>query len=149
MITRDAQPWIERYGSGSLRQAHALGMSWREMYLHERVALEVATSARLVHSSRLTTGTFRAEPDDRVTTELGWYAKAFKFRWGLMGAPYNTAQAVVTWFTLDTDGESEQGAGFVVLGLDFPWFPGGRTVLIPLALWDTKAKAWGPVENPL
>lgn len=65
------EKWSMAKGSGTLRQAIMLGMTWREMALHERSAMDVATAAEAIPASRVTTGPFMAAPDCRVNTELG------------------------------------------------------------------------------
>jgi len=144
----DLRDWALAHGSGSLRQAVVFDMSWREMALHERVAMEIATAAELVPASRLTVGPFMAEPDSQVTTELGWYGRTLRHRWSFHPVLCR-AQVRVVYFKMFCEDDAREGAGFVVDGVDLPWIPTGRTLLIPLAIWDTQRKAWGPAENPL
>jgi hypothetical protein len=149
--------WALANGSGTLRQAIACDMSWRDQARHERLAMDVASSALFVSLSRVTLGKFKAEPDCRVTTELGWYARVLRARWaehkvfskvspGCMGPP----RVEVVYFELSRETPpNREGAGFVVRDLVLDWAPKGSLILIPLAYWDDRASAWGPTENPL
>jgi hypothetical protein len=148
----DLQQWAIENGSGSLLRAVHEGTCWRDMALHERLAMEVATNAILVPPSRITTGKFKADPDCSVTTELGWYARTLRYRWGLMEG-FKEAKVESVYFHIDEEGETREGAGFIVKDLDLDWIPKGRVLLIPLAFWqkDKKKKKgqWKNQENPL
>lgn len=143
--------WIYEYGSGSLRRSYEETLAWYEMYLHERVAMEIATNAKLVHSSRLTTGTLMASPDCRVTTEVCWYARALRWRLGCMGI---SVKVEVQYYTLTEDDDQEEGAGLLLSDIksdkiSLDWIPNNRLILIPVAIWDKKRNKWKSPENPL
>lgn len=147
---KSMKEWARANGSGSLRQAIDWGMAWFEMALHERLAMEVASSAELVPLSRLKTGPMKADPDCRVTTELGWYARTLQARWlDSKSKCVHPFVIKVVYFTITHSEETEEGAGFVVTGLDLPWFPPNRSLLIPLAYYNTTKKEWERQENPL
>lgn len=143
-----AVQWVRTQGSGTLNQAINCEMAWKEHYLHERLAMEVASEARVVHRANLTTGRFISSPDDKVTTELGWYRRVFLDRWSRMGDAFNKATIEVVYFTLEEGGERSEGAGYLVSGLKLDWLPLQRVILITLALWDQKTKTWTH-NNPL
>ncbi len=151
MNCEDMKSWALAHGSGSLKQAIEWGMAWKDMALHERLAMVVASSAMLVPATRLTTGQFKAEGDCRVTTELGGYARTLRARWSdSKTMSDHKFEIKVVYFTLtQDDAPMEEGAGFVVEGLNLPWFPPGRTLLIPLAYYNPKTKSWERQENPL
>lgn len=142
------EDWAMANGSGTLRQAIMIGMTWREMALHERLAMEVATSAEAIPASRVTTGPFQAFPDCRVTTELGWYARTMRARWQHHPLLKNATVKVV-YFTATCDDTRREGGGFIIENHGLDWIPAGRVLLVPLAFWDPAKKEWGPPENPL
>ena len=142
--------WALANGSGTLRQAVEWGMAWKSMALHERLAMEVATMAEAVPATRLNIGIFKAEGDDSVTTELGWYARTLKHRLSrhVDYAPMKPS-IKVAYFHKDEEGGTREGAGLIVEGLKLDWFPAGHTLLIPLAYWDLKNNCWVEQANPL
>jgi len=146
----EMERWARENGSGSLRQAIECDMAWKAMALHERTAMDLFTAGMWVQKSRLTTGQFFAEGDCRVTTELGWFRRTIVYRLKhhvlYKDAPF-TVEA--RYFTLDEEGSSKEGAGFIVSGLSIPWAPVGKILLVPLAFFDPETKSWGPTENPL
>ena len=149
--TQPLREWALENGSGTLKNAIQLDMRWKEMALHERLAMTIATSAVLVPSSRLTHGPLLAEPDAKVTTEMGWYARTLRMRWGDSKALEGLdTRLQVVYFTWDDDGPClKEGAGFLVPNLELPWFPSGRSLLIPVSSFNRATKQWAQPENPL
>lgn len=136
------EAWILENGSGSLRRAVEEGLKWYEMYLHERAAMEIATAAELVHSSRLTTGPLLASPDCPVTTETCWYARTLRYR---LNQASIFASIKVVYYTLEREAK-EEGAGLLVENLELDWLP-NRSCIIPVATWD--GSKWEGPHNPL
>jgi hypothetical protein len=147
----ELKAWALANGSGTLRQAIQFEMSWRDQARHERLAMEVASAAMFVQTSRLTTGKYKAEPDCRVTTELGWYARVLqhRFKQHKVFCRQGVRLEVVYFCVSCPDELDREGAGFMVEGLPLSWAPKGSVVLIPLAYWDKAKRCWVDQENPL
>jgi hypothetical protein len=147
---KNMKDWALANGSGSLRQAIEWDMAWRDMARHERLAMEVASSALLVPATRLNVGQFKAEGDCKVTTELGWYARTLLSRWADSKTFSNFRFKIeVVYFTITKSDQPEEGADLLVEGLTLPWFPSGHKLLIPLAYFNPKLQVWERHENPL
>lgn len=128
LVAVDPRHWVQVYGSGSLRRALEEGMSWRDMYLHERVALEYGYGFEAVLASRLETGTPLASGDDAATTETCWWARALRFRAQRAGL---ALEVRVFQATVAGLGEPPR-TGFALELVPTPrpaWLPAGRRLI--------------------
>lgn len=135
--------WINTYGSGTLQYAVKTGMAWKNMALHERLAMEIGAAAELIPETRICLGKYEAAPDCKVTTELNWYTRTLETRHG------DKVKVEPLYFFWCPDETIKEGAGLRVYGLDQTWFPSGRILFLPVAYWNRKKRTWHPPENPL
>lgn len=144
MSKQDWIQWVNTHGSGTCQRAIQTGMAWKNMALHERLAMEIGAAAELIPETRICLGKYEAESDCKVTTELNWYTRTLEMRHG------DKVRVEPLYFYWAQDADTlKQGAGLRVYGLDQPWFPEGRILFLPVAYWNAKKKTWSSVENPL
>jgi hypothetical protein len=140
----ECEAWIKEHGSGSLLRALQEGMSYHDMYLHERVAFEVGAGFHAYPASRLLLGKAVASPDCPATTETCWYARVLRWRW--RHVPHMTVQ--VQYAHLTEEHRTVEGLGIVVTGLNLSWLPAHRVLFAMTSIYDPKDHVWSPVENP-
>jgi len=133
--------WIEALGSGSLRRAKEEGMAWRDLYLHERAALEFGWGFAPVGASRVTRGKALAEGDSPATTETCWWARAL--RWRAKRAGREDTFEVIHATLADGDGGTTSGLAIICTPSPRPgWLPADRALVALTVMPD------GRTENP-
>src|SRR4051794_16722101 len=73
----EADQFIERHASGTLRKNKRLGMAWREQYLEERMAYEFGWGFECQPRSRVTFGDAYTESNCGPVTEAGWHIERY------------------------------------------------------------------------
>lgn len=123
-------------------------MAWKALYLHERLAFEVASGAQAVQHTRLTKGKAIAEPDSPATTEACWYARVLRWRLARM-YPKARVDVKVVWLEVaDPDAPRTWGIGLEVAVSALDWFP-DATYAIVLFVSRHDGTKFLPTENPL
>lgn len=160
-MSSEAKAWIETHGSGSLRRAYEEDLQWNHMYVHERLAYEVATSACAVSLSHIDLKQAKAYPDDPVTTESCWYARVLRFR---LKQYLSFDDVKVRSFMLKSGTESmsqlevlgwpyPSGVCLHLEGLKMDWLNLDDTglnylILLPVSFWDEHERKYTEVVNP-
>src|ERR1044071_679781 len=108
--TMNADDFIERPASGTLRKNKRLGMVWREQYLEERTAYEFGCCFQCLPRSRVTFGDAYTEGDTPAITEAGWHIERYI---ELSTFPEDRFEA--KYITVEhKDGTKREGIGMVV-----------------------------------
>jgi hypothetical protein len=142
--TMDAEEFVERHASGTLRKNKRLGMVWRDQYLHERVAYEFGWEFECLPRSRVTFGDAYTEGDTPALTEAGWHIERYLELSLFPEDRFETKYINVEY----KDGETKEGVGIVVRQTSTPWLPGGQLVFAIIAPFDPARKIWLPARNP-
>jgi hypothetical protein len=142
--TMDADSFVERHASGTLRKNKRLGMVWREQYLGERVAYEFGWEFECLPRSRVTFGDAYTEGDTPAITEAGWHIERYL---ELCVFPEDELEA--KYLNVEyKDGRTREGIGLVLRQTSAPWIPGGHLVFAIVAEYDAVKKAWHEARNP-
>src|SRR5436190_23224078 len=106
----EADEFIERHASGTLRKNKRLGMVWREQYLEERTAYEFGWGFQCLPRSRVTFGDAYTEGDTHAITEAGWHIERYI---ELSTFPEDRFEA--KYITVEhKDGTKREGVGMIV-----------------------------------
>jgi hypothetical protein len=142
--TMEADSFIERHASGTLRKNRRLGMVWRDQYLHERVAYEFGWEFECLPRSRVTFGDAYTEGDTPSLTEAGWHIERY-----LELSPFPEDQFQTKYINVEyKDGAAREGVGMVVRQTSAAWLPAGQLVFAIVAPFDPVKKVWLPARNP-
>jgi hypothetical protein len=142
--TMDADQFVERHASGTLRKNKRLGMVWREQYLEERVAYEFGWEFQCLPRSRVTFGDAYTEGDTSALTEAGWHIERY-----IELCPYPEDQFETKYINVEyKDGSAREGVGMICRQTSAPWVPGGHIVFAIVAQYDPMAKRWHEAGNP-
>lgn len=69
------EKFIEQHASGTLRKSDKIGLNTTDMYWHERIAYEIGWGFEMVQAEEVELTPIVAEPDTKLTTEIGWVAE--------------------------------------------------------------------------
>lgn len=142
--TMDADEFVERHASGTLRKNKRLGMVWREQYLEERVAYEFGWEFQCLPRSRVTFGDAYTEGDTAALTEAGWHIERY-----LELCPFPEDRFETKYVNVEyKDGSSREGVGMICRQTSAPWVPSGHLVFAIVAAYDPQAKRWHDAMNP-
>ena len=140
----DADNFIERHASGTLRKNKRIGMVWREQYLHERAAYEFGWAFECLPRSRVTFGDAYTEGDVKPLTEAGWHIERYiemrVFPEDELEAKYINVEY--------KDGVLREGVGMVLRQTSASFVPSGHLVFAIIAEFDAKTKQWLEAVNP-
>jgi hypothetical protein len=140
----DADTFVEKHASGTLRKNKRLGMVWREQYLDERTAYEFGWGFECLPRSRVTFGDAFTEPDTAALTEAGWHIERLIELSIFPEDRYETKYINVEY----KDGTKREGIGVILRQTSASFVPGGHLVFAIVAEFDAMRKAWRPAENP-
>ena len=130
--------WISALGSGTLQRSVDSGAAWRELYLHERCAMELGPEWDTAATSRIQRGRPLAMGDTPQWTEAMWTARRFRFA----GPPALQLQNInPEWVTIsDPDAgphdSTWEGLALITQPRDLEWWPAGRVAIARLARWN-------------
>lgn len=136
--------WIYALASGSLQRSVDAGAAYRELYFHERAAMELDPKWDTVLPSRLQRGPALAMGDTPQWTEALWEARRIKY----YGPACLRLQTIVPeWITIsDPDGgvadSTWEGLALIASPVGLPWWPQGRLGVSKLSRWDNTRGAW-------
>lgn len=140
----DADAFVERHASGTLRKNRRLGMVWREQYLEERIAYEYGWEFQCLPRSRVTFGDAYTEGDVAALTEAGWHIERYvelrEFAEDVIETKYINVEY--------KDGSTREGIGMILRQTSAPWVPTGYIVFAIVAAYDPIKKAWHEARNP-
>jgi hypothetical protein len=137
--------WIDRHASGSLRKAAALGLSTRDLYLHERTAHEFGWGFRCLPATRVLVGRAMIAGDCRPLTEACWHSERIVARNPFpAGDRYRMAYVRID----ERDAIPEEGVGIVLTRTTARWVPDGHLVFALIAPFDSLTRSYLPAENP-
>ena len=142
--TMDADEFVEKHASGTLRKNKRLGMVWREQYLHERVAYEFGWEFDCLPRSRVTFGDAYTEGDTPSLTEAGWHIERYLELSTFPEDRFETKYINVEY----KDGTTREGVGIIVRQTSAAWVPGGHIVFAIVAPFDPRSKSWLAARNP-
>ena len=142
--TMDAEAFIDRHASGTLRKNRRLGMVWREQYLEERVAYEFGWEFQCLPRSRVTFGDAYTEGDVAALTEAGWHIERYIEMREFPEDHIETKYLNVEY----KDGAVREGVGMIVRQTSAPWIPSGHIVFAIVATYDPVKKLWHEARNP-
>lgn len=144
------EEWIKKYGSGTLRrifrQAQEPGadMDYKTRYIAERVKFSYGEGFEAVFESRVTLGTFDAQPSSMPHTETLWHSDAFNLR-DTFGDRANPRAVRVEY----DETKVKDGLGIVLTLAQRPkWLPAGRTVLAMTSVKNPATGAYSHALNP-
>lgn len=148
----EALHWIQENGSGTLRRAQEEGLIWFELYVHERLAFEVATMACAVPQDCIKFSDMLAQGDSPATTESCWFARVLRYRFK------NAFTITVKSFALKNDEMNQMKilqwpfASGVCLhfdGIELSWADfSSFYIVVPIAFWDDMNNKYTEVLNP-
>lgn len=142
--TMEAEAFIERHASGTLRKNRRLGMVWREQYLEERVAYEFGWEFQCLPRSRVTFGDAYTEGDTPSLTEAGWHIERY-----LELCPYPEDRFETKYINVEyKDGRTREGIGLIVRQTSAAWIPAGHLVFAIVTEYDPVKKHWHEARNP-
>jgi hypothetical protein len=142
--TMEAEAFVEKHASGTLRKNRRLGMVWREQYLEERVAYEFGWEFQCLPRSRVTFGDAYTEGDVSAITEAGWHIERY-----IELLPFPEDKLETKYVNVEyKDGSTREGIGMIVRQTSAPWVPGGHIVFAIVAAYDPVKKAWHEAKNP-
>ena len=138
-----AEPWIERYASGTLRKNKRLGMAWHHQYLTERVAFEFGWQFELQPRSRVTFGDAFTEGDVPSITEAGWHIDRY-----LELAAFPEDRMECKYLQVEYPDRKTEGIGMVVRETSAAWIGKGNLVFAIVAAFDPQTQTWQGARNP-
>jgi hypothetical protein len=140
----DADTFVEKHASGTLRKNKRIGMVWREQYLHERAAYELGWTFECLPRSRVTFGDAYTEGDVKALTEAGWHIERYielsVFPEDVFEAKYLNVEY--------KDGATREGVGMICRQTSATFVPSGHLVFAIVAEFDPKTKQWHDAVNP-
>jgi hypothetical protein len=140
--TDSEEAWISAHASGSLRKQRLLGMRYRDLYIHERIAYTLGYGWEVLKTSRVTFNDALAEGDSRPHTEMAWHAERT-----ISLNPYPEDVYQVKYLIIeDEGGKRREGVGMILSQTSIPWIPSGSIVLTLIS--EYKNGHWEPAINP-
>ena len=140
----EANEWIDRYASGTLRKNKRLGMAWHNQYLTERVAFEFGWQFELQPRSRVTFGDAFTEGDVPAITEAGWHIDRY-----LELSVFPEDRFECKYLQVEyADGSKTEGIGIVVRETSAIWLGKGHLVFAVVAAFDPLPQLWRNAQNP-
>jgi hypothetical protein len=140
----DADAFVEKHASGTLRKNKRIGMVWREQYLHERAAYEFGWAFECLPRSRVTFGDAYTEGDVKALTEAGWHIERY-----LELSVFPEDQFEAKYINVEyKDGAKREGVGIIVRQTSATFVPSGHLVFAIVAEFDAGAKSWRDAINP-
>jgi hypothetical protein len=140
----DADAFVERHASGTLRKNKRIGMVWREQYLHERAAYEFGWAFECLPRSRVTFGDAYTEGDVKPLTEAGWHIERY-----ITMSVFPEDRFEAKYLNVEyKDGAAREGVGMVVRQTSAAFVPGGHIVFAIVAEYDPVKKVWHEAVNP-
>ena len=140
----DADAFVEKHASGTLRKNKRIGMVWREQYLHERAAYEFGWAFECLPRSRVTFGDAYTEGDVKPLTEAGWHIERY-----IELCPFPEDQFEAKYLNVEyKDGALREGVGMVCRQTSAAFVPGGHLVFAIIAEFDPVKKLWRDAVNP-
>ena len=140
----DAEAFVERHASGTLRKNKRIGMVWREQYLHERAAYEFGWTFECLPRSRVTFGDAYTEGDVHALTEAGWHIERYI---EMRSFPEDEVEA--KYLNVEyKDGAVREGVGMVMRQTSATFVPGGHLEFALVAEFDPKTQKWRDADNP-
>ncbi len=142
--TMDADAFVEKHSSGTLRKNKRLGMVWREQYLEERIAYEFGWGFELQPRSRLTFGDAYTEADTPAVTEAGWHIERYIELNVFPEDRFETKYVNVEY----KDGRKREGIGIIVRETSAAFIPAGHIVFAIVAEFDPSRGIFLGAVNP-
>lgn len=140
----DADSFVEKHASGTLRKNKRLGMAWRDQYLHERTAWEFGWVFECLPRSRVTFGDAFTEGDNKALTEAGWHIERYIEQSLFPEDRFETKYVNVEY----KDDKKREGVGIIVRETSAPFVPAGCIVFAIVAEFDPRAQLWRDAQNP-
>ena len=140
----NAEEFIDKHASGTLRKNKSLRMVWKSQYLHERVAYEFGWGFECLPRSRVTFGDAYTEGDCKPITEAGWLCERY-----MSLAVFPEDRCEVKYINVEYDDENKkEGIGLIVRETSAAWVPDGHIVFAIVAEYDPVRKRWHRARNP-
>jgi hypothetical protein len=140
----DADTFITRHSSGTLRKNRAIGMAWQQQYLEERTAYEFGWEFECLPRSRVTFGVANTEGDASAITEAGWHIERY-----LTLAIFPEDQMETKYIMIEeSDGKRREGIGIIVRQTSAQFVPKGHLVFAIITPLDPVTHTWMHANNP-
>lgn len=140
----DADTFVEKHASGTLRKNKRIGMVWREQYLHERAAYELGWAFECLPRSRVTFGDAYTEGDVKALTEAGWHIERY-IEMSVFPEDYFETKYLNVEYK---DGAVREGVGMVVRQTSAQFVPAGHLAFAIVAEYVPAKKLWLDAINP-
>jgi hypothetical protein len=139
----NADEFIDKHASGTLRKNKRLDMCWRDQYLSERTAYEFGWEFECSPRSRVMIGDAYTEGDCAAITEAGWHIERY-MNLSVFPDVYKAQYINVERL----DGSRKEGIGIVVEQTSASWVPKNHVVYAIIAEYHKDRNAWGHAKNP-
>ena len=140
----DAEAFIERHASGTLRKNKRVGMAWRAQYLEERVAYEFGWEFECLTRSHVTFGAAYSEQDAAAITEAGWHIERY-----LETSVFPEDRFEAKYINVEyPDGSRREGIGLIVRQTSAEFVPKGHIAFSIVSEYDPLMKRWLAAKNP-
>lgn len=135
--------FVEKHGSGTLRDNAALGFVTSIQCLAERVAYTFGYGFASYKQDRVVFNDSISECDEPAYTQSGRWFKAYLAK-RLFDEDYFEIKYVSI---TEHDGSAWEGIGIIVRETSALFVPDGVLIVAKLAQYDAKRKAWEPFVN--
>ncbi|MCC6807335.1 MAG: hypothetical protein IT381_07915 [Deltaproteobacteria bacterium] len=140
----EADAFVERHASGTLRKNKRLGMAWRDQYLVERTAWEFGWVFECLPRSRVTFGDAFTEGDNKALTEAGWHIERYIELSAFPEDRFETKYITVEY----KDDAKKEGVGIIVRQTSAAFVPSGHVLFAIVSEFDPKTQRWHEAQNP-
>lgn len=139
----DAETWIDRHASGTLRKNKRIGFAWKSQYWHERISFEFGYIWEHLPRTRAVYNDAITEGDCHSISEAGWHAERF-----CTLSIFHEDQFEVKYIIVEeSDGKRREGIGMICKQTSFP-IPEGNLLFCIISEFDLKTKEFLPAKNP-
>lgn len=140
----EADEFIEKHASGTLRKSKRLGFAWKSQYLDERVAYEFGWGFEIVERTRVLFADAIVSENCQPLTEAGWHIERY-MNLSIFKEDYFEAKYILVEYK---DGQKKEGVGIVVRQTSAPFIPNGYIVFSIIAEFDPVSQDYKEAVNP-
>lgn len=141
--TLSEETWIDKHASGTLRKNKAIGFSYRQQYLAERIAYEFGYGFEILPRSQITFGDPISEENCKPLTEAGWHIERY-----MALNVFNDRIEAKYIHASYRDNSSREGVGIILRETSASWIPAGHIVFSIIAEFNPHLKIWEKAINP-
>ena len=140
----NAEDFVERFASGTLRKNKRVGMAWKKQYLEERVAFEFGWEFKCTPRTYVQFGDANTEGDTKSLTETGWHIDRLMSLSVFPEDRFETKHLYIEY----PDGTKLHGVGVVLRSTSAPFIPDGHLVWAIIAEVDALRNDYKKAQNP-